>query len=95
VFLTPLLLVLHRTPAKVAGGISALFIVVNSVAGLAGLGRQAFVWQPVFLGALALGTVGALLGTHVGVHRWSTAIFRRSLALVLWIAAAKLILTGH
>jgi len=94
VFLTPLLIFLHWTPAKVAGGISALFIVVNSVAGLAGLDRQALVWQPVFAAAVALGALGALLGTQLGVHRWRTAGFRRSLAVVLWIAAGKLLLIG-
>jgi len=94
VFLTPLLIFLHWTPAKVAGGISALFIVVNSIAGLVGLGSKALVWQPVFLGAVALGITGALLGTYLGIHRWRTAGFRRALAVVLWIAAGKLLLTG-
>lgn len=94
VFLTPLLIFLNWTPAKVAGGISALFIVVNSVAGLAGLGGKALVWQPMFVGAVAVGVVGALLGTHLAVNRWRTSTFRRALASVLWIAAGKLILTG-
>ncbi len=94
VFLTPLLLMLNWTAAKVAGGVSALFIVVNSVAGLVGLAGQALVWQPVFAGAVALGIAGALLGTQFGVKRWHTTGFRRALALVLWIAAAKLILTS-
>jgi len=94
VFLTPLLIFLNWTPAKVAGGISALFIVVNSIAGLAGLGGKALVWQPMFLGAIVLGIAGALLGTHYGVSRWRTPAFRQALAVVLWIASAKLILTG-
>lgn len=94
VFLTPLLIFLHWTPAKVAAGISALFIVVNSLAGLAGLGSKALIWQPVFIGAVALGVAGALLGTYCGVNRWRTTGFRRALALVLWIAAFKLIITG-
>lgn len=94
VFLTPLLIFLHWTPAKVAGGISALFIVVNSIAGLAGLGSKALVWQPMFVGAIGLGIAGALLGTHFGVSRWRATAFRRALAVVLWIAAAKLLLTG-
>ena len=94
VFLTPLLIILNWAPAKIAGGISALFIVVNSVAGLAGLGGRAFVWQPLFVGAVALGVGGALVGAHLGVKRWNTATFRRALAVVLWIAAAKLLFTG-
>jgi uncharacterized protein len=94
VFLTPLLIFLNWTPAKVAGGISALFIVVNSVAGLAGLGHRALIWQPFFVVAVALGVAGALLGTHFGVNRWRTTTFCRALAGVLWIASGKLILMG-
>jgi uncharacterized membrane protein YfcA len=94
VFLTPLLILLNWTPAKVAGGISALFIVVNSVAGLVGLGDKALVWQPAFILAVLLGIVGAMLGTYFGLQRWRTTAFRRALAVVLWIAAAKLIITG-
>jgi uncharacterized membrane protein YfcA len=94
VFLTPLLIFLRWTPAKTAGGISALFIVVNSVAGLAGLGSKALIWQPVFLTGPLIGAAGAVAGTHFGVRRWNATTFRRVLALVLWIAAAKLLLTG-
>ena len=94
VFLTPLLIFCGWTRAKTAGGISALFIVVNSVAGLVALWDKALLWQPVFVGAIALGAVGALVGTHLGVNRWRTTGFRRALAVVLWIAALKLLLTG-
>lgn len=94
VFLTPLLIFLRWTPAKTAGGISALFILVNSISGLAGLGSRALIWQPVFIGAVVLGVGGALLGTAQGVKRWRTATFCRALAIVLWVAAAKLLLTG-
>ena len=93
VFLTPLLIFLRWTPAKTAGGISALFIVVNSVAGLAGLGNQALVWNPGFSLAPLAGAAAALAGTRCGVWRWSAAGFRRALALVLWTAAAKLLFT--
>ncbi len=94
VFLTPLLIFLGWAPAKTAGGISALFIVVNSLAGLAGLGEQALVEAPVFFGAVTVGIAGALLGTQLGVNRWCSGTFRRALAVVLWIAAARLLLTG-
>jgi uncharacterized membrane protein YfcA len=95
VFLTPLLILLNWTPAKVAGGVSALFIVVNSSAGLIGLGGAALIWQPMFLLAVALGIVGAVVGTRCGVQHWHSLTFRRVLAGVLWLAAGKLILTGE
>jgi len=94
VFLTPLLIFIGWAPAKTAGGISALFILVNSLAGLAGLGQAALNWAPVALVAPILGAAGALLGTYFGVRRWAPPAFRRALALVLWIAAIKLLLTG-
>jgi uncharacterized membrane protein YfcA len=94
VFLTPLLIFLRRVPAKTAGGISALFIVVNSVAGLIGMGDPAWIGSPAFIAAPAVGAAGALAGTYFSVRRWSTATFRRALAAVLWIAAGKLLLTG-
>ena len=94
VFLTPLLIFLNWTQPKTAGGISALFIVANSISGLAGLGKRACIAQPEFFVAIALGVTGALLGTHLGVNRWRTQGFRRALAVVLWIAATKLLITG-
>ena len=94
VFLTPLLIFLRWTPAKTAGGISALFIVVNSIAGLIGLGEKALIWQPAYLAAPVIAVVAALVGTHFSVTRWSLPVFRRVLAVVLWLAALKLLLTG-
>lgn len=89
VYLTPLLIFLHWTPAKVAAGVSALFIVVNSLAGLAGLGRAALIWEPALSIAPVVGVGAAFLGTHLAVRRWNTITFRRVLAMVLWIAAGK------
>ena len=89
VYLTPLLIFLRWTPPKTAGGISALFIVVNSIAGLAGLGRDALIWEPVYMVAPAIGVAAAFLGTYLSVLRWNSTTFRRALAVVLWIAAFK------
>jgi uncharacterized membrane protein YfcA len=95
VFLTPWLIFLGWTSAKKAGGVSALFIVVNSIAGLIGLGPKALIWETAFVASLVAGIAGAGLGTWCGVQRWGTLQFRRALSIVLWIAAAKLILTGR
>lgn len=94
VFLTPLLILLSWTRTKSAGGVSALFILVNSMAGLAGLGAAAFVWQPIFAWTVLAGISGALLGTRLSLKTWQPPGFRRALAVVLWFAAGKLILTG-
>jgi len=91
VFLSPLLLLLRWVNPKTSGGIAAAFIVLNSVAGLIGLGsRVTGASLPLF--ALALpATAAALIGTHYGVRRWSDAAFGRALALVLMFAGGKLL----
>ncbi len=89
VYLTPLLIVLGWASAKTAAGISALFIVVNSIAGLAGLGSRALVWQPAMPWVLLAGIVGALIGTHFSVRKWNLVTFRKVLGGVLFTAAAK------
>jgi len=89
VYLTPLLIFLRWTPAKVAGGVSALFIVVNSIAGLAGLGRGALIWEPVFVLAPLIGVAMAFTATALSVRHWKVTPFRRVLAAVLWLAATK------
>jgi uncharacterized membrane protein YfcA len=92
IFLTPLLLFMRWAHSREAGGISVAFVWINSALGLAGL------WQatgtlpaalPVWLAVVA---VGALVGTQLGIHRLPLKGLRYALALVLLIAAAKLLL---
>ena len=66
----------------------------TTLAGLVGLGGRALIWQPMFIGAVLRGVAGALGGTYCGVKRWRTSAFRRTLAVVLWIAASELIIMG-
>ena len=94
IFLTPLIILAGWAGARAAAGISAAFILANSISGLAGniaaLGTLP-VQLPVWLGVVA---VGAVVGSELGARRFSTTNLRRALALVLVIAALKLILLG-
>jgi len=91
VFLSPLLLFLRWVNPKTSGGIAAAFIVLNSLAGLIGLGTR-LTGASLPLLALALpATAAALLGTYFGVRRWSDAAFGRALAIVLMFAGGKLL----
>lgn len=94
IFLTPLILFAGWTEARVAAGISAAFILANSVSGL--LGNVASVQSlptalPVWLLAAASGGV---LGAELGARRLGTPTLRRALALVVVIAGLKLIFLG-
>lgn len=93
IFLTPLLLFLHWARAKPAAAVSALFILVNSIAGLLGnIGstKQAPSFALVLVAAAGF---GGFIGSYFGSRRFDPTIIKRFLAVVLLIAGAKLILT--
>lgn len=92
IFLTPLLLYFCWAHSREASGLSVAFVWLNSLAGLIGLlhSQQTLPKAlPIWLIAVAL---GALLGTQLGIHRWPTHRLRKCLAIVLVIAAGKLLL---
>lgn len=93
IFLTPILLLMNWTETKKAAGISALFILVNSVSGL--LGNYAQVLQlpaNVWLW-ISAAIVGGIFGSTLGSKKFNSLVLRRVLAVGLMIAGAKLIFT--
>lgn len=91
IFLSPLIVLAGWDTAKHASGTAALFIVINSIAGIAGrLLTNSFVigsdWS-FLLAALA----GGVIGSHLGANIFSQNALKRTLALVLGIASAKLL----
>lgn len=92
IFLTPLLILMNWSKAKTASAVSALFILVNSVAGLAG-NVTSNKELPSFAIPLALSAVaGGGIGSYVGSRRLSPGVIKKLLAVVLFIAGIKLIL---
>jgi len=93
IFLSPLLIFMHWARATVASGVSALFILVNSLSGL--LGNVAATKQlPVFALPLAVAAIcGGAVGSYLGSQRFPHTAIKRLLAVVLTIAGLKLILT--
>ncbi len=92
VFLSPLLYVFRWVKPKTTGGIAAGFIVMNSIAGLAGAGWDNIVQAGPLLWLTVPAGIGALLGTHLGARRWSSVTFSRVLAGVLVFAGVKLLI---
>lgn len=91
IFLTPVLLLMNWSETKKAAGVSAMFILVNSIAGIAGNISQtaklpANVW--IWIGAAV---VGGLIGSTLGATRFESLTLRRVLAGVLAFAGVKLI----
>lgn len=90
IYLTPVILFAGWARPREASGVSAAFILVNSVAGLGGK-MQSALTLPAQLPLWAVAAVvGGLLGSYLGVRRMPSIWMRRTLAVVLLIAAFKL-----
>ncbi len=93
IFLTPLLILMRWARVKTAGAVSALFILVNSVAGLTG-NVAATKMLPDFAWMLIVAVLaGGSCGSYLGSRHFSPMIVKRMLAVVLAIAGFKLIFT--
>ena len=94
IFLTPLLLVMRWAATKQAAGVSALFILVNSVSGLLGNVSSTQRVPSFAIPLAAAAVIGGTIGSHLGSKRLPHTAIKRLLAVVLWIAGAKLIVSG-
>ena len=91
IFLTPLLVLAGWAATRDAAGLSGAFILANSLAGLAGLASGGVTLPsalPVWIAAVV---AGGLIGSWLGAARYSVLGLRRALAVVLVIAAGKLV----
>jgi len=91
IILTPVILLMHWGNMKQAAAVSALFIWVNSAAGLLGqlnsgvaLDSQAFI-------LVGIAVTGGFLGSYFGI-RQKNRLLRNMLAIVLGLACFKLVL---
>lgn len=93
IFLSPLLLFMGWAGTKQTAGVSAAFILVNSVAGIAGhLASVKFLPSDIYLFAIAA-VLGGTIGSHLGSKKFANPVLYSLLAVVLLIAGAKLMLT--
>ncbi len=96
IFLSPLVLLMGWAGTRETSGVAVLFILVNSLAGLAGLASQGSLTAlpPNFL--LWAGAVALLgwLGAELGSRRLRLPAIRNLLALVLGVAGTKMILAA-
>ena len=94
IFLSPILIFYRWASTKVVSGIAAAFILVNSVAALAGVMTTSYSVPPALpywaLAALAGGYIGAGFGSR----RLGNPSIQRLLSLVLLVAGVKMILTA-
>lgn len=90
IFLSPLLLFARWATPLETSGVSALFILVNSLSGLAGhiaslasVPREVVYWAPA-------AAIGGFIGAHTGSRKLPGPVIKRVLAAVLVIAGVKM-----
>ncbi|MAO10554.1 MAG: hypothetical protein CMC07_06650 [Flavobacteriaceae bacterium] len=91
IILSPVILLLHWGKMKEAAAVSALFIWVNSAAGLAGQFSNGIVLNKQSLLMVALAITGGLLGSYYGSTKMTNKSVRYMLVVVLFAASVKLI----
>ncbi|SHG55888.1 sulfite exporter TauE/SafE family protein [Winogradskyella jejuensis] len=92
IILSPVILLLHWGKMKEAAAVSALFIWVNSAAGLAGQFSNGITLNSQSFLMVALAVVGGFLGSYYGSKKMTNKGVRYMLVIVLCAASAKLIL---
>jgi len=94
IILSPILLLLKWTDMKQTAAISALFIFVNSLSGLAGQLTKGIQFSADMYTYVAVAFVGGIFGAYFGSLKFKQTILKYLLALVLIMAAYKLLFTS-
>ena len=93
IILSPILLLLKWTNQKQTAAISALFIFVNSLSGLAGQLTKGINISQDMISYVSVAFLGGLCGAYLGALKFNQSILKNTLAVVLMMAGWKLIFT--
>ena len=93
IILSPVLLLLKWSDMKQTAAISALFIFVNSLSGLAGQLTKGIHFSPDMYTYVAVAFIGGICGAYFGSLKFKSNILKYLLAVVLMVAAYKLLFT--
>ncbi|HMS52107.1 MAG TPA: sulfite exporter TauE/SafE family protein [Chitinophagales bacterium] len=94
IILSPILIWLQWTTVKETAPISALFIFCNSISGLFGVEKIIVMPLPEMTLVVGLALGGGLLGAYLGAKHFNQPTLKWLLAIVLLIAAVKLIFSA-
>ncbi len=93
IILSPILLLMKWTDMKQTAAISALFIFVNSLSGLAGQLTKGISFSPDMYAYVAIAFAGGIAGAYYGSLKFKPGILKYLLSMVLVVAAYKLLFT--
>lgn len=91
IILSPVILLLHWANMKQTAAVSALFIFVNSLAGLAGIFTTGFEYKTEIVWLIVVAFAGGLAGSYLGAKKFDSIFLKRLLAVVFLMASIKLL----
>lgn len=91
IILSPVILLLGWGDVKETAAVSALFIWINSLAGLLGMVKMGFEFSMDILPYVITVVAGGMLGAYLGSFRWNLTVLKYCLSFVLILASIKLI----
>jgi len=94
ILLSPIILLLKWADQKQTAAVSALFIFVNSLSGLAGQLTKGIHFSPDMYLYVAIAFLGGLCGAYFGSLKFKQSLLKNVLATVLVLAAYKLLFTN-
>jgi uncharacterized membrane protein YfcA len=92
IILSPLLLLLRWANLKETAAASALFIFLNSAAGLTGVIQSGFTLEPRVIFWILAGIAGAFTGSYIGSFKLDNVRLKYLLSIVLLFASVKLLI---
>ena len=93
IILSPVILLLHWGNLKQTAAVSALFILVNSISGMAGLITRGVQMSHNMTWMIVVAFAGGLLGSYFGAMKAGNFFLKTLLAFVLLLASVKLLFT--
>lgn len=93
ILLSPVILLLGWGNVKQTAAVSALFIFVNSIAGITGVLIKGVNFTNDLTLMIAIALVGGVAGSYLGARKFDNQLLKIILAVVLIIASIKLIIT--
>jgi uncharacterized membrane protein YfcA len=93
IILSPVLIFLKWADQKQAAAVSALFIFVNSVAGLSGQLSKGIAFSGNMYLYVIIALAGGIAGSYLGARKFKQEVLKGMLAVVLVIAIVKLLMT--
>jgi uncharacterized protein len=92
IMLSPVLLLLGWATVSEAASVSALFIFVNSIAGILGYIIKGNSMEAISYQMIPFVILGGLLGAFLGSHYFSNRLLKTILSTVVLLASFKLII---